>query len=689
MKRTKTLVFLSAFLTFFAGSKEDIDMSARYVFTARTIMDYLSDHEQYSEYCKLLGIVHISEISETTLDQLLDARGHYTVFAPTNEAIEAYLHELDSLETFMNAPTWDGFTDQHKKDSIQQSIVMSSIIDFGDNMQAMETIDFPLDNNAEIPIPNLYDRKLTVMHGLNEALWINGSELDDTNRNITCTNGYVQCMNQVVASNNNTLSDFIIDILSKKKEGFYVASLLAQAVGLTDTLKVREDEAYRRTYLGAASELQKGPYPTHRYYGFTYFAETDSLWSATLGKPALDITVQDVVDFVAQRGYYPDAKNDENYTSEDNILNQFVTYHLLPIRMARDRIVYHRNEKGFDPVRLRQPESAIRDFYTTMGKRRLIQFFEGKESGGVCINRFPKMDNGRRGTYHELYCEPGKEGIRVGESDTQKGGNLSNAIVFPINDFLAFDQETRRNLAKERIRWDICGMLPEMMNNDMRLSFNYHNEFPKDVVYKYFDDVWVGDETDFRQDNTGGSYYSLGYSGLYQGDAHTANGSVDMILRLPPVPTAGTYEFRYGVGSGDSNRGIFQIYWGDDRNRLVPQGVPIDIRMGGLYFHTPAGNLPNSMGWEDDTEDDDYNATIDKNLRSHDYMKGPQIIEDGRDWEATLRRIIVRQYMEPDKTYYLRIKSATDKRTLLLVLDYFELVSKEVYDNPVDPEDVW
>lgn len=299
------------------------------------------------------------------------------------------------------------------------------------------------------------------------------------------------------------------------------------------------------------------------------------------------------------------------------------------------------------------------------------------------------MDNGRKGTYHELYCEPGKEGIRVGTSDSHDSGNLCNAIIFPIDQFLTYDQQTRNNLAKERIRWDINDMLPEMMNNDLRLSFTYYSDFPRDVVYKYFDDVWVGDETRFRQDNTGGPYYSLGYPGLYQGDAHTANGSVDLVLRLPPVPTKGMYEFRFGVGAGDNNRGIFQIYWGDNRSRLVPQGVPIDIRMGGKYFHTTQGDLPHSMGWEEDTDDDDYNAVIDKNLRSHDYMKGPLIMEEGRKWETCLRRIIVRQQMDPETTYYLRMKSATDYTTLLLVLDFFELCSKEVYDNPNFPEDVW
>ena len=44
-------VFLGAALI---GCKEDIDESARYVFKEKTISDYLKNHEEYSEYVRLL-----------------------------------------------------------------------------------------------------------------------------------------------------------------------------------------------------------------------------------------------------------------------------------------------------------------------------------------------------------------------------------------------------------------------------------------------------------------------------------------------------------------------------------------------------------------------------------------------------------------------------------------------------------
>ena len=63
--------------------------------------------------------------------------------------------------------------------------------------------------------------------------------------------------------------------------------------------------------------------------------------------------------------------------------------------------------------------------------------------------------------------------------------------------------------------------------------------------------------------------------------------------------------------------------------------------------------------------------------------------DQARRNEAIIRRIIVRQTMDPDKTYYLRFKTVMDDPTRFLYMDYLEYVAKEVYDNPETPEDIW
>ena len=133
MKKNKCLAMMMALLTVVLVScKENIDKTARYVFMDETIASYLQKHAQYSEYYRLLGQVKVSDLSETRIRQLLSARGHYTVFAPTNDAIYAYLDTLCRKGVIM-APSWDGFTDSLRLDSIRKVIVKNSIIDSGDD----------------------------------------------------------------------------------------------------------------------------------------------------------------------------------------------------------------------------------------------------------------------------------------------------------------------------------------------------------------------------------------------------------------------------------------------------------------------------------------------------------------------------------------------------------------------------
>ena len=65
--------------------------------------------------------------------QLLSARGNYTVFAPTNQAIQDYLDTL-VVQEVIDYPSWEAFKDSISLDSIRKVIVLNSIIDGGDNV---------------------------------------------------------------------------------------------------------------------------------------------------------------------------------------------------------------------------------------------------------------------------------------------------------------------------------------------------------------------------------------------------------------------------------------------------------------------------------------------------------------------------------------------------------------------------
>ena len=705
----KRLIHMILLTTFAAcimiGCQEDIDTSDRYVFKDYTALGYLEKHpDTYSQYVQLLHQVPMSKISQTTVAQILSARGNYTVFAPTNEAIQAYLDTL-AAKNVIDEGSWMGFRDSTTLDSIRKLIVYNSIIDGGDDQKAYETNTFPTNNKAEFPLANMYDRKLIIEYNKESpgSIWVNGAEIDERNRNIQAINGVIHCTTSVVAPSNNTLGYLLNSIISGKQRGYYVAAMLTQAVGMFDTLSKYRDDAYEDLYeRGMVKNIEHtsgigytlGYTPEHRYYGYTFFAETDDFWEEEIGKGALDITIDDVLCYLRKKNLYPDATDDKNFRDENNLLNQFVTYHFLPMRLAANRLVLHWNEKGYTSSN-NLPTVVQYEYYTTMGKRRLIKFLESAESNGVKINRFPCIDNGRRGTYHEIKCDPDTAGISVNDPETEGDFSIRNGIIYPLNQLLAYTQDVRNNLHKERIRWDITAQFPEFMNNDLRLQY-YHRPkrtgIPTSIVYPYLDDCWIADDNYF--------FYYNGYNeGMknFQGDELNIRGNVDITFRLPPVPARGVYELRFNIQSDGYNRGMVQFYWGHDRDRLAAMGIPMDVRMSGLERRTTAGTFPSGVGWEPDIEDDDTNAEVDKKMRNKGFMKGAEVYCDGTQGVSVMaradpliiRRVILREQMDPDKTYYLRFKTVLDDPTREFYVDYLEYCAKEVYDNPETPEDIW
>lgn len=117
-------------------------------------------------------------------------------------------------------------------------------------------------------------------------------------------------------------------------------------------------------------------------------------------------------------------------------------------------------------------------------------------------------------------------------------------------------------------------------------------------------------------------------------------GFLDITFRLPPVPADGIYEIRFNVQSEGHNRGMVQFYWGENKNNLPPMGIPLDIRTSGLERRTTSGTFPSNVGWERDTQDDDYNAEVDKKLRNNGFMKGARYIamavRDCQQWHVPI-----------------------------------------------------
>ena len=688
---------------------ESVDTSARYVFKEDTILSYLEKHPAYSSYVDILQKVNISIISDSKVSQLLSARGVYTVFAPTNDAIQKYLESLVE-EGLITEPSWDAFPSEHKADSIRKVIVFNSIINGGDETNAFYySSDFPNDKD-EFVLGTLNDKKLSVRRPQSQpdSIYINDDcPVSVDQRDILTINGIIHQVEKVIAPKDITAADYIQECLDEQKDGYLTCFRVIQACGLLDELRQVRDEVYETLYqtgqikdlVGMTSygfaEGDVASAPKHRLYGFTIFAETDDFWRSEGIDPQDPDLLPKLMQWILDNKQYSEDDiftTDDKYESEDNLLYQWITYHILPMRIPKGKLVFHINEYGYNLSRPNFYTIPVYEYYTTMGKRRLFKLIESGASNGVWINRFPITDNGRHGTGEEIGCEADKEGSRIDtESDLAILNDMANCNIYPISAPISYNDQTRDNLHKERIRFDGMSLFPEAMNNDIRLKKASEEKYkhvyiPNTVsAYNYFENMQQNEDMNFVYYNA----WNDDWCNLHR-DEMKAVGRFDVMFTLPPVPRRGTYEVRYKV-LANANRGVAQIYFGSDPERLPVAGIPIDLTMD------CRNDLDaKKVGWEDDNpNDDDVSAEIDKRMRNNGYMKGPQSInsndgtERGKNDRENIRHIFVRQTLDPNETYYIRLKSVLDSDRKEFYMDFIEYCPKEVYDNPNTPEDIW
>ena len=690
------------------GCKENIDTSSRYVFTEETIFSYLEKHKAYSSYVDILRQVNISKLSDSKVSQLLSARGVYTVFAPTNEAIQKYLESLVE-EGLISEPSWDAFPNEHKLDSIRKVIVYNSIIDGGDELDAyFYTTDFPLDKD-EFILGTLNDKKLSVRKpkAYPDSIYINEDcPVSVKERDILSINGIIHQMEKVIAPKDITAASYIQQCLDEKKDGFLACFRVIQACGLLDTLSKVRDEKYEELYqsgkipdlegmtkLGFA-EGNTASAPKHRLYGFSIFAEPDDFWRGEGIDPNAPDLLSKLTQWILDNHQYSDEDKfvtDENYTSENHLLYQWITYHILPMRIPKGKLVFHFNEFGYSLSKPYVYAIPVYEFYTTLGKRRLFKLTESGASNGVYINRFPITDNGRSGTGDEIGCDPDKVGSLVdADSPLAILNDITNCCIYPIDAPISYNDATRNNFQKNRIRFDGMSLFPEAMNNDIRLKKASEEQYkhvyiPNTVkYYNYFENMQQNENMHFVYYNA----WNDDWCNLHR-DEMKAVGRFEVTFKLPPVPRRGTYEVRYKV-LANSNRGIAQVYFGTNPEKLPAAGIPLD-----LTLDCRKDIDAKLVGWEEDTGDDDYDAEIDKKMRNNGYMKGPKSINsnDGTERDKSdrenIRHIFVRQTLDPEETYYIKLKSVLEAESKEFYMDFIEYCAKEIYDNPEKPEDIW
>ena len=672
-------LFITLIALVAASCKEDIDDSDLYTFTGEMMIDHFENSpDTFSYYYQILSIVHPSSKSESTMKELLSARGNYTCFAPTNEAIQTYLDSLYEIG-ILEGNTLDDITD-----SVAEAIVFNSIIDNGDNT-AYASTDF----QDPMPTNNMNDRPIRITYSVSYDLTSTGDSTAITDiyiniyskvieKDIEVENGYIHTIDHVISPSNASVGDLV----SNTENLSFFGSLLVLTGWDQETTDYRDydyddlDEAGE--YFTGSSGSWGGYYPEHRYFKYTFFVEPDSVF-----ENAGITTVEELMAYLQENADYDDDTSwDDDYESEDNALNQFVAYHIVPVGLDWSNMVTWSNEYGFYNGNLNDGSSFrvnVWEYWETIGKHRRSMKITGISGNRKRINRKSVYNTT---SYREISAQITIPGITVNQTNGTYENNALNGYYFTIDEILLWTSEIPNTILNERMRYDICSLLPEMINAGCRLNRNNSWYF----TTEYFDNIVdMSDQTEFEYlPNTAGSGGNGSWMN-FQSDEFNIRGIYDFTMKLPPVPYTGTYEIRYGINA-NSNRGMAQVYIGTNPNNLPAIGIPLDLRILG------SSSL---IGWtsDDDLGSDDAINEFDKQMRNNGYMKGPKYFcpgsgVTGRDCTNCMRRIIYTGQLTAGETYYIRFKSVLDDSETEFFYDYLEFVPKSIYNGDV-AEDKW
>lgn len=686
---------------------EKIDDSDLYTFTGEMMTDhFVNNPEQFSSYLAILNRVTPSKRSASSMSELLNARGNYTCFAPTNEAVARYIDSLYRMEE----PQVSSLDINELPDSVAESIVFNSIIENG-NSEAYATTDF---ETGALGTTNMNDRYISISYGTEIA---NVSEAGDTALNTTIyvntnakviegdievENGYIHVVDHVLSPSTSTTADLIIGTPNTQFFG-----TLLKKTGWDSKLTSYKDEAWEETYddvrgttYTGMSGGWEGLFPEHRYTGYTIFVETDSVYESK-GITDLETLKQWVMtnnnfDDDTSRGNATSWSDD--YTNDYNWLNQFVAYHILPERLTYNNMVTFANEYGCDASLMKTRTSSqffvnVWEYWETIGVQRRSLKITGCRQNGVIQRRINRVSRYNQKTYKENMGEMTENdyGIRVYDNNGNYDNNALNGYYYPIDDILIWNSRVPNSVLNERLRYDITSLFPEMLTNNIRQNRINSWYFNEDKIGHYLSGVVdMATGTDFEYlPNT--SYSGSTGSWLdYQIDEFNIRGTYDFTMKLPPVPYTGTYELRYGVWA-NNNRGMAQIYLGENYKNLPAIGIPLDLREA-------SGTSASSTGWvaEERIAPTGTDSTSlfenQKTMRNLGFMKAPKYVQvsdgTGRDSKNCLRKIIYTGQFEAGKTYYIRFKSVLTSTSTEFFFDYIELVPKSVYAGE-NNEDIW
>lgn len=690
------------------GCSEDIDESNLYTFTGETIESYLTNRDSvFSNFNEILKVVGH--------DKMLSAYGNYTLFAPTNKAVEDYIDSLcrDNKGKFVSSdgitfhngivdssewqPGQNAFKALMSQGTTGNTAKDALLLHFRDSLckdiaefHILTSKFMAVDMGSGVTVKTLLGRNINTSINTNGATCVN-VDAQITNIDNEVENGVVHELNHVITRSNRLMAGEMEQ--HKEYSMFYSALTIT---GLADSLVQQ-----RKTGLIEIKKDYSFFVPKECLVGYTIFAETDE----TLKQKGIN-TFEDLVAHANETyahaadegsGWYDYARNTgkkistgTDYTNPWNCLNMFIRYHIIKASVPLDKLTYSFNETA---------GQSLFEYYETMLPFTLLKV--SKVSQTHVINRWITNSSLTDRPSLAAKMTPNKQQLKY--EGAKITGTVSpsplNGNIHSIDDILEYKAFVPQGVLNERMRFDDTALFPEMMTNQFRGALDdeikalnngttgkdgelagAYIRFPEN----YFDHMKIYNGEGTRV------YYLPGRSNgwsNYQGDEYNCMGAYDFALRLPPVPD-GTYELRIGF-TANGNRGMLQFSLGRSANRAQMKAldIPLDMRI--------QGDNP-LIGWTDYAAEADNGVETDKAMHNRGYMRGPLYYTLGkggstraRSNRQDLRRIVARQQFEQGE-YWLRFKTVLPENTTTQFhLDYIEFCPSTVYNNALYTEDMY
>ena len=638
------------------GCSDEPDASNYYTFTGVMMSEYLKENPDFSEFAAI--------VERADMMDLLSAYGHYTCFAPTNEAFQRYYQKrgIRSIDDLTDADC----------DTLARTHLVG-------NMYATSEM-----NDGVLTTANMNRRYIEVSHDLdsdsNAVVFLNRSahiifELQDD----SVENGIMQPVTEVLESSYRMLPDVM---RTNPRISLFYSALVA--TGLVDSLYKFRDDSYnakdypRYKYTSHVNK-ETATAPDEKKYGFTAFVPTDSVLNTLYGITTLEQLYQkacEIYDATYPEDASSEAHDYANLTDRRNPLNRFVAYHILDRDVKGWNYLTPLNDIGIITT-LMNPV----DWYETLLPHTMMKFerltvrkFAGTSTVGQrYINR----------RYDDDYQILGSQVERSIEKEYTQ--DALNGRYFYIDDIVAFSETTRDIVHNTRIRMDFSTIFPELMTNDIRQNGNPKYQDPDfDETAKYGRNFYFPDG--FLKNVKCAGYFIYrrphDYYDCYEGDEMNLFGNYDITFKIPPVPYEGEWQVRMGYAQ-EPTRGIAQVYF-DGK----PQGIPLDMTIAlndaSILGSSWVGDYTN-MTTTELSEDQ-------KILKNKGYYRGAAggyryngaggtTTTVFATQQQTFRIVLCTVHMDPNQDHFLRIRSVSSKmgNNNEFMLDYLELVPKSIY----------